>query len=127
MGTALGDLTATTFQLGYLDSALLFAGVIVVPALGYYRLGWNPILTFWFAYVMTRPLGASLADWLGKPKSVGGLGWGDGRVALALTFAIIALVAYLAATRKDVQVADGAAYDSDEGALLVERASERGG
>ncbi len=55
----------------------------------------------------------------------GGLGWGDGPVALALTFAIIALVAYLAATRKDVQVADGAAYDSDEGALLVERASER--
>jgi uncharacterized membrane-anchored protein len=103
MGTALGDLTATTLHLGYLASGLLFAGVIMVPAVGYWRLHWNPIFSFWFAYVATRPLGASFADWMGKPKSVGGLGLGDGTVALALTAIIFCLVAYLAVTRRDVQ------------------------
>jgi uncharacterized membrane-anchored protein len=103
MGTAVGDLTATTFHLGYFGSAILFAAVIAVPAVGYFRFGWNPILSFWLAYVATRPLGASFADWMGKPSSVGGLGWGDGTVALSLTFAIVCLVAYLTVTRRDVQ------------------------
>ncbi len=103
MGTALGDLTATTFHLGYLDSGFLFAVVIAIPAVGYWRFQWNPILSFWFAYVATRPFGASFADWMGKPQSVGGLGWGDGTVALALTFVILCLVAYLGITRRDVQ------------------------
>ena len=76
MGTALGDLTATTFGLGYLASGLLFAAVIAIPAFGYWRLRWNAIFCFWFAYVATRPLGASFADWMGKPKSAGGLGPG---------------------------------------------------
>src|SRR5580693_9800944 len=74
MGTALGDLTATTFHLGYFGSGLLFAAIIAVPAFGYFRLRWNAVFCFWFAYVATRPLGASFADWMGKPKSVGGLG-----------------------------------------------------
>ncbi len=108
MGTAVGDLTATTFHLGYFGSALLFAGVIAIPAIGYWRLGWNSIFCFWFAYVATRPLGASLADWMGKPKRAGGLGWGDGTVALALTGLIVLLVAYLTITRVDVQEAAGA-------------------
>ena len=103
MGTALGDLTATTFGLGYLASGLLFGAVIAVPAIGYWRFHWNPILSFWIAYVATRPLGASFADWMGKPQSVGGLGWGDGTVALALTVMIFCLVAFLAITRRDVQ------------------------
>ena len=103
MGTALGDLTATTFHLGYFGSGLLFAGVIVIVALGYRRLGWNAIFAFWLAYVTTRPLGASFADWMGKPPSLGGLGWGEGPVALALSVAIFCLVAYLAITRRDVQ------------------------
>lgn len=105
MGTALGDLTATTFGLGYLASGLLFGAVIAVPAIGYWRFHWNPILSFWVAYVATRPLGASFADWMGKPQSVGGLGWGDGTVALALTVMIFCLVAFLAITRRDVQSA----------------------
>ena len=104
MGTAVGDLTATTFHLGYFASGMLFAAVIAVPAIGYWRLGWNPIFSFWFAYVATRPLGASFADWIGKPQSVGGLGWGDGTVALALTIVIFCLVAYLATTQRDVQI-----------------------
>jgi uncharacterized membrane-anchored protein len=103
MGTALGDLTATTFKLGYLASGFLFAGMIAIPAIGYWKLRWNPIFSFWFAYVATRPFGASFADWMGKPRSAGGLGWGAGPVALGLSLIIFVLVAYLAVTRRDVQ------------------------
>jgi uncharacterized membrane-anchored protein len=106
MGTALGDLAAVTFHLGYLGSGLVFAAVIAIPVLGYWWLRWNPIFSFWFAYVATRPLGASFADWTAKPRSAGGLGWGDGRVALVLAAAIFCLVAYLAFTRTDVQGAN---------------------
>lgn len=125
MGTALGDLTATTFGLGYFASGLLFAAVIAIPALGYWRFGWNAIFSFWFAYVATRPVGASFADWMSKPKSVGGLGWGDGRVALALTMLIFCLVAYLAITRRDVQSArQRAPHVADETRLRVEPSPE---
>jgi uncharacterized membrane-anchored protein len=103
MGTAVGDLTATTLHVGYGLSIVLFAGILLVPAAGYWVLHWNPIFTFWFAYVVTRPIGASFADWVGKPKAVSGLGWGDGRVSLVLTVVIVGLVAYLAVTRRDVQ------------------------
>ena len=103
MGTALGDLTAVTFHLGYFASGILFAGIIAIPALGFRLLHWNAVFSFWFAYVATRPLGASFADWLGKPHSVGGLGLGDGPVALVLALAIFVLVAFLAVTHRDVQ------------------------
>ncbi len=114
MGTALGDLTSITAGLGYFSSGLLFAAVIAVPAVGYWRFGWNAILSFWFAYVATRPLGASFADWMGKPKSVGGLGLGAGKVALALTIVIFCLVSYLAITRRDVQSAAHVPRVADE-------------
>jgi uncharacterized membrane-anchored protein len=107
MGTALGDLTATSLHLGYLDSGFLFAGVIAIPAIGFWLLRWNAIFSFWFAYVATRPLGASFADWMGKPQSVGGLGWGDGSVAVVLTLIIFVLVAFLAITHLDLQKAGG--------------------
>ena len=102
LGTALGDLTATTLHLGYFKSMVLFAVIIAVPAIGYWRFDWNPVFSFWAAYVITRPLGASFADWLGKPVVVGGLGWGNGKVSLGLTVLIIGFVAYLAITRIDV-------------------------
>ena len=117
MGTALGDLTATTFGLGYFGSALLFAAVIAIPAIGYARFGWNAIFSFWFAYVATRPLGASFADWMSKPKSAGGLGLGDGPVALALTILIFGFVAYLAVTRRDVQRVQAAPSPGDDAHL----------
>ncbi len=101
LGTALGDLTAATLGLGYPASAVLFGVLIVIPALGYRFLGWDPIAAFWSSYVVTRPLGASVADWLGKPF-LGGLGLGDGRVALVLTAGIVLLVGCLAVTRLDV-------------------------
>jgi uncharacterized membrane-anchored protein len=102
LGTAAGDLTASTLGLGYLVSGLLFTALILVPALGYRLVGLNAIVAFWFAYILTRPLGASLADWFGKPKSFTGLDVGDGPVSLVLTILIVALVAYLTVTRKDI-------------------------
>jgi uncharacterized membrane-anchored protein len=101
LGTALGDFTAATLQLGYFPSVILFAVLFAIPGIGYRWFGLNPILAFWFAYVVTRPLGASVADWLGKPF-LGGLGLGDGKVAIVLTALIILCVAYLAITRVDV-------------------------
>ncbi|MGH6656278.1 MAG: COG4705 family protein [Actinocrinis sp.] len=103
MGTALGDLTAYTLHLGYFTSAALFAVGIAVPALGYRWLRWNVVFSFWAAYVMTRPLGASLADGLGKPKNTSGLGLGAGPVVLVLGALILGLVAYLARTGADIQ------------------------
>jgi uncharacterized membrane-anchored protein len=103
MGTALGDFTAFTLDLGYFPSAALFAALIAIPVIGYRWLRWNPVLTFWTAYVITRPLGASIADGFGKPRSTEGLGLGDGPVALVLALLIAGIVAYLSATGSDVQ------------------------
>ena len=105
LGTAAGDLTAVSLRLGYFWSAVLFLGAIGVPALAWWRFGLNPILAFWSAYVLTRPLGASVADWFGKSGAHGGLGLGDGTVTVAATVAIAALVAYVAVSRRDVQPA----------------------
>jgi uncharacterized membrane-anchored protein len=109
MGTAVGDLTATTLHLGYGGSILLFAAIIVIPAVGYRWLGWNPIFSFWFAYVITRPLGASFADWVGKPKDLSGLGFGDGRISFVLAGAIFVLVLFLSITHADEQADPGGA------------------
>ncbi|HEX4521284.1 MAG TPA: hypothetical protein VH063_17015 [Gaiellaceae bacterium] len=101
MGTALGDLAAYTLNLGFLAAGLVFAALFVLPAIGWRFFGMNAIFAFWFAYVMTRPLGASFADWMGKSRHAHGLGWGDGPVALVLSAAIVVLVAYLSVTRVD--------------------------
>jgi uncharacterized membrane-anchored protein len=69
----------------------------------HWRLRLNSVVAFWTAYVLTRPLGASYADWMGVPHSVGGLDFGRGPVAIGLTVPIIALVAYLAISRRDVE------------------------
>ncbi|MGH2391579.1 MAG: COG4705 family protein [Chloroflexota bacterium] len=103
LGTAAGDMTAITLNLGYFASAILFAVVIAVPALAYWRLGLHAIAAFWFAYIITRPLGASIADWLGKSRSLRGLGLGDGPVSLVFALLIVGLVGYLTVTRKDVR------------------------
>ena len=100
LGTALGDLTASTFGLGYFDSIILFAILFALPALGYKLFGLNEVFAFWFAYIVTRPLGASVADWLGKPI-LGGLGLGDEKVSLVLTVLIVGFVGYMTISRKD--------------------------
>jgi uncharacterized membrane-anchored protein len=98
LGTAAGDMTATSFHLGYLTSGLLFAGVFAIPAIAYWKLRLNAIVAFWFAYVITRPLGASFADWMDVSRHRGGLGFGTGPVSLVLGLIIIGLVTYLAVT-----------------------------
>jgi uncharacterized membrane-anchored protein len=95
LGTAFGDFTARTVNLGYFGSAVLFAGLILIPAIGYRFFGMNEVLAFWFAYVLTRPLGASIADWLGKPKNTSGLGLGDGPVSVAFGVLIVICVAVM--------------------------------
>ena len=93
--------TAVTFGFGFFASGLLFAAVIAVPAIGYWRFGMNSILAFWFAYVVTRPLGASLpTGWRSHPNAVASPGHGTGQSGLAALIA--GFVAYLSVTRKDV-------------------------
>jgi len=100
LGTATGDLTATTLHLGYFTSGVVFTLAILIPLVAW-RLGVNPVLTFWVAYILTRPIGASFADFFGMPKSSGGLGIGHGPVSLVTVVLVVACVAYLAKTGKD--------------------------
>lgn len=100
LGTAAGDLTADSMGLGFFDSGVLFAAVICIPLIGW-RLGFNPTIAFWSAYVTTRPLGASFADWFGKPHSFGsGLGYGDGTVTLVCLVIFIGLVGTAASAHR---------------------------
>ncbi|WP_326836436.1 hypothetical protein VSH64_16240 [Amycolatopsis rhabdoformis] len=100
LGTAAGDLTATTLGLGYLGSGVVFAVVIAVPPLAWRFARLDAVAAFWAAYVLTRPLGASFADWLGVGPERGGLGLGTGPVSLALLLVIAVLVGCLAAVRE---------------------------
>jgi uncharacterized membrane-anchored protein len=104
LGTAAGDLTAITLKLGYLESGLIFLAAILIPwaAWRWWRL--NEVVAFWAAYVLTRPLGASFADWIAKPATRGaGLGVGDAPVTVALVVVIAALVVWIARSRHGVQ------------------------
>jgi uncharacterized membrane-anchored protein len=97
LGTAAGDVTATTFGLGYWASGVLFAVLIGIPAVGYWKFGMNEVLAFWFAYILTRPLGASFADWLAVSHGRGGLALGAGTVSLLLGVLFVGCVLALAA------------------------------
>jgi uncharacterized membrane-anchored protein len=129
LGTAAGDLTAFTLHLGYAESIVLFAAAIAVPAVAYAR-GWmNSVAAFWTAYVLTRPLGASMADWLGKPHALRGLGYGDGTVTVVASLLIAGLVAHLARTGRDVQAPAAAAgvVGRPRGREALAQASDPGG
>ena len=102
LGTAAGDLTAYSLNLGFWTSAVLFAAVFAVPAVAWWRFNLNPIIAFWAAYVVTRPLGASFADGFSKPTN-GGLGWGDGTVSAIALVIFIALVGYIARPQAQLQ------------------------
>jgi uncharacterized membrane-anchored protein len=102
-GTALGDWTAVSLHLGYLASGIMFFFIILIPAVAWWRFGLNSVVAFWFAYVVTRPLGASFADYFGKPHSLSGAGYGEGTVALITTIIVAVLVGYLSVTRRDIQ------------------------
>ncbi len=100
LGTAAGDVAALTLHLGYFAAAALFGVAILVPAVAWWRRWLNPIAAFWCAYVLTRPLGASIADWLGKPTDRTGSGYGDGVVTVVGAVTIAALVGWLAADHR---------------------------
>jgi len=102
LGTATGDMTATTMHLGYFFSGVMFTLLITIPVLAYLLFGLNEIFAYWFAYIITRPLGASFTDWMAVSHTRGGLGLGTGPVSLGLTIIILGLVCYMSVTRKDV-------------------------
>jgi uncharacterized membrane-anchored protein len=114
LGTAAGDMTATTMHLGYFSSGILFTILILLVtgahyaakgflALEHRHQSRNAVLAFWLAYILTRPLGASFADWMGVSTARGGLGIGTGIVSLVLAVIIVCFVGYLTIARVDVE------------------------
>jgi len=104
LGTAAGDLVAEGLSLGYANSALMFGGMIVIVTIAYYGFSANAILAFWIAYILTRPLGASVGDYLSQSVGSGGLGLGLAYTNAVFVSAILALVIYLTVTRRDAKV-----------------------
>ena len=126
LGTAAGDLVAERLNIGYWKSALMFGGMIAVIAAAHYLVKWrlasehrrqstNAVLAFWLAYILTRPLGASIGDFLSQPRSDGGLGLGTTATSALFLGAILLVVAFLSVTRKD----------SSETVLQAEHAQRR--
>jgi len=106
LGTACGDMTATTLHIGYLGSGFMFLGLILIPFIAHRYLGMNEVLAFWIAYVLTRPLGASFADWMAVEPHRGGLGLGAGGASLILAAVVFLCIRRLATTKIDVRVED---------------------
>ena len=117
LGTATGDLMAEVLGLGYVVTGTIVAALIAVMAVGW-RAGLNPVLAFWFIYILTRPLGASIGDYLSQPSSLGGLGLGATVTSLIFVVGIIGIVCYLAVTKADVIPVAAVGRDDD---------AERGG
>lgn len=103
LGTAAGDLAAEGLKLGYANSALIFAALIAGVTLSHYAFKANAVLTFWIAYILTRPLGASLGDYLSQPLTDGGMGLGTAVTSFIFLATILGLVIYLTISRKDVR------------------------
>ena len=102
LGTAAGDLVAEKLTLGYGVSIAIFGAIIGAIAFAHYVLKWNPVLTFWMAYIMTRPLGASIGDELSQNShQYGGLGLGTTGTSYLFLGCILALVTYLSITKRD--------------------------
>jgi uncharacterized membrane-anchored protein len=103
LGTAAGDLSAEKLSLGYGPSILIFGGLIAAVAIAHYAFKLNAVLAFWLAYILTRPLGASIGDWMSQhSKKYGGLGLGTTGTSYIFLGCILALVTYLSLTRRDV-------------------------
>ena len=101
LGTSAGDLISESSGLGYGYAALLFAGIILLDFIAYKFLKLNAILTFWIAYILTRPLGASLGDLLSQPVKDGGLGVGTTVTSIVFLSVILILVIYLSIQKKN--------------------------
>lgn len=118
LGTATGDLMAEVLGLGYLVTGIIVASLITLTAIAW-RFRLNSVLSFWIIYILTRPLGASIGDYLSQPSSEGGLGLGATVTSLIFVAGILGIVTYLAVTKADV-IPSTAAVDTDE-------AAQRGG
>ena len=101
LGTASGDLSAEKFGLGYLTSIFIFAGLIVIVTIAHFAFKLNAVLAFWLAYIFTRPLGASIGDYLSQARADGGLGLGTTTTSALFLITILGLVIYLTLTKKD--------------------------
>src|SRR5882757_734670 len=112
LGTAAGDLVAERFDMGYLTTGLLFGGVIALIAFAYYVLKLDGILAFWLAYILTRPLGASIGDLLSQPVEYGGLGFGTTLTSVIFLGCILVLVLYMT-LKNDVDQSDEFLIESD--------------
>jgi hypothetical protein len=119
LGTAAGDLAAERLALGYWLSAVLFAGTIAAVAGIHYRFKLNAVAAFWIAYILTRPLGASLGDYLSQARVDGGLGLGTTVTSAIFLSAILVTVVFLSITRKDATEAREAAYAEPASQVLV--------
>lgn len=106
LGTATGDMTAHTLGLGFLASGILFTLLFAIPAILYFVFKLNEVVLFWIAYILTRPLGASFADWLGVPHDMGGLDFGRGWVSLVLIVIIVGMVIYTSLIKNDLRQTD---------------------
>jgi len=104
LGTATGDLLSEKLQLGYTQATLIFAAAIAVIAIAYFYFKMNAILSFWLAYILTRPLGASIGDLLSQPVKDGGLGFGTVGTSMLFLSVILSLVIYLSFKQKQPTV-----------------------
>jgi uncharacterized membrane-anchored protein len=103
LGTSAGDLTAERLELGFLVSVGLFAGLILAVTVAHARFKLNAVLSFWIAYILTRPLGASIGDFLSQPRKDGGQGLGTIATSCIFLAAILGFVIYLTRTRRDLE------------------------
>ncbi|GGH19789.1 COG4705 family protein [Paenibacillus segetis] len=101
LGTAAGDLASEGLNWGYLNSALIFAALIAVITIAYYRFKLNAVTAFWIAYILTRPLGASIGDYLSQSSDNGGLNLGTVGISTIFLVIILSLVIYLSKTGRD--------------------------
>ena len=119
LGTALGDFTATSLNLGYLDSGIMFAVIILIPGLARWQFGLNGVAAFWMSYVVTRPLGASFADYISKPRNLSGINFGDGPTAIVFAIAVLVFVTYLAVVKPDIQAIEETSEQSPQVNVLA--------
>ena len=124
LGTAAGDLVAEKFGLGYLASALIVGAIICVVAALHYGASLNGVLAFWIAYILTRPLGASLGDLLSQDRDAGGLGVGATTTSVIFGVIIVALVVYLSSTKVDRIPTEETEFTPEDHDLLEEPAAE---
>ncbi len=127
LGTAAGDLVAEKLNLGYPVSAIIFGTLIAIVTVAHLRFKLNAVLAFWIAYILTRPLGASLGDYLTQSHNDGGLGLGTVLTSMLFLIAILITVVYLTITKKDVFQIEDRKSEEAEWATISQRRSGRNG